>query len=75
VAGAEWVLWALGAWIGAGVLIGIPFVLFGVQRIDPDARGSWTFRLVILPGVAALWPLILTWWVRGRSWAEPGQAP
>lgn len=67
---AMWVLWALGGWLGVGLGVGIPFVLFGVTRVDPAAEGSWTFRLVILPGVAALWPIVLAWWIRGRSWAE-----
>ena len=67
---AEWVLQAMGGWLAIGLLVGIAFALFGVGRVDPDARGSWTFRPLILPGVAALWPLVLVWWIRGRSWAE-----
>jgi len=70
VSEAEWVLWALGGWLGLGLAVGVPFVVFGVTRVDPDARGSWWFRPVILPGVAALWPVVLLWWIRGRSWAE-----
>jgi hypothetical protein len=49
-----------------GFLFGAIFVSFGVQRLDSEARGAGIgFRLLILPGVAALWPMALTRWVRG----------
>ena len=52
-----------------GLAFALPFVWRGVDRIDPAAReGSLGFRLLILPGVAALWPLLLfRWLVAGRS--------
>jgi hypothetical protein len=51
-----------------GLLIGIPFVFRGVNRLDPAATdGSWGFRLVILPGVVALWPLLLRRWIAGTQ--------
>ncbi|MGE0638904.1 MAG: hypothetical protein AB7G12_03385 [Thermoanaerobaculia bacterium] len=38
----------------------------GIERIDPAARGaSRGFRLIVLPGAVALWPLLLRRWVRG----------
>lgn len=57
---------ALGLYVATGVLVGVPFVLFGAQRIDPAARGgTWGFRLIILPGVVALWPLLAFRWITG----------
>ncbi len=54
-----WGLLLIGAYALCGLLYGIPFVLRGAGRIDPDARGAtWGFRLAILPGVVALWPLL-----------------
>lgn len=51
-----------------GLLFGGVFVLAGVGRLDPAARGAgWGFRLLILPGVAALWPLLLLRWIRGQG--------
>ena len=48
----------LFAWRGAGVL-------------DPAAQGgTWGFRLLILPGVAALWPLMWLKWRRGARARE-----
>lgn len=42
------------------------FVSLGVQKLDPEARGSGiAFRLLILPGVAGFWPMILARWIRG----------
>jgi hypothetical protein len=54
----------LEAYAAAGVVFGIAFVTFGIHRVDPLAKGSsFGFRLIILPGVAALWPLMLMRWL------------
>ena len=43
-------VYALEAYAGFGLLFAVPFVWFGVQRLDSAARGSGiAFRLVILP--------------------------
>ena len=50
----------------AGVLFAAAFVTVWVERVDPVARRApWGFRLIISPGVAALWPLLLARWVKG----------
>lgn len=65
---ADIVTAALSFYLLGGVLFAVPFVLRGVNRIDPVAReGTWGFRLLILPGVVALWPLLLGRWVRGEG--------
>jgi hypothetical protein len=52
-------------YIWTGILFAIAFVAIGAARLDPAAKGSsWGFRLVILPGAAALWPWLLARWVR-----------
>ncbi len=57
-------------YVAVGVLFAVAFVFRGVQRIDPGAEGgSILFRLLILPGSAALWPLLL------KRWATSAQAP
>ena len=49
---------------GFGLVFAFPFVFRGVNRIDRVALGStWGFRLIILPGVVVLWPLLLRRWV------------
>lgn len=48
-----------GVYAALGALFALPFILRGVQRLDPQAQGgSWGFRLIILPASAALWPLL-----------------
>lgn len=64
----EILLCLAGLYLGLGLAFAIPFVLVGVQRIDPHARhASWGFRLLILPGTMALWPLLMWRWVKGMS--------
>lgn len=51
-------------YLAAGLVFGLAFLIFGLPRIDPAARGTGlAFRLIILPGVAALWPLLLARWI------------
>ena len=48
-----------------GLVFALCFVTLGVGRIDPSAKGAGVgFRLMILPGAAALWPLLLWRWLR-----------
>jgi hypothetical protein len=59
------VLTVLVAYLGLGVLFAIPFVIVGAGRVDPVARHApVAFRLVIIPGSAALWPWLLSRWFR-----------
>jgi hypothetical protein len=54
-----------------GFLFALAFLTFGIGRIDPAARGTGLgFRLVILPGVVVLWPLLLARWIGSRTQAE-----
>ena len=56
---AEWLVGAAGLYLAAGVVFAVPFVVVGVGKIDQvAAQGSVGFRLIILPGVVALWPLL-----------------
>ena len=51
-----------------GIVVAAVFVLWGVGRVAPDARGAWTFRPLIVPGVILLWPLVLSrWWRISRG--------
>ena len=56
----------LGIYFLCGLLFAVPFVLGGVKKIDSHAdAGSWGFRLLIIPGVTAFWPLLLRRWMKG----------
>jgi hypothetical protein len=52
------------AYLWAGAAVAAAFLLWGVDRIDPSARRAYLFRLLALPGVVGLWPLVLWRWVR-----------
>jgi len=57
---AQAFVYGLAAYAGLGLAFAAPFVWFGVQRLDSEAAGSGiAFRLLILPGVAAFWPMFL----------------
>jgi hypothetical protein len=56
---------ALGLYLALGLVFGLAFVTRGITRVDAAAEGSgWRFRLLVLPGVAALWPLLAVRWMR-----------
>ena len=59
---------ALLAYLALGLVFAVAFALRGAARLDPDARGAtWGFKLLIVPGSAALWPLLLLRWVRAQG--------
>src|SRR5438034_7440019 len=58
----------LGAYLACGLVFAIPLALVGVKKIDPHAaHGSWGFRLLIIPGTMAFWPLLLRRWATGAK--------
>jgi len=72
---ASWWVLLLELYLAVGLLFAVPFVTRGVGRIDPTARSAtWGFRLIIIPGAVALWPLLLTRWVSGRVAPEERNA-
>ena len=65
---AELAVAAAGAYVAAGALFAAAFVTWGVGRVDPAARaGTRGFRLIILPGATALWPLLAVRWFARRT--------
>jgi hypothetical protein len=52
---------AIGAvYVAIGVIFALWFAASGVDRFDRAARGAGiTFRALIFPGAAALWPVLL----------------
>lgn len=45
-----------------GALAAATFLLLGLERVEPNARGAYAFRALILPGLILLWPLVLWRW-------------
>jgi hypothetical protein len=61
---------AIATYLVVGLFIAIPFVSRRVKNSDPAANDSGLgFRLLILPGAVALWPLVLAW----RKRSTPGE--
>ena len=56
---AEIILWIVKIWGSIGALVAIPFLTFGMDRLDEDARGAYVFRPLLVPGVLLIWPLVL----------------
>lgn len=48
----------LAGWMGFGLVIGLGVILFGLKRLTA-AEVPVRVRLLILPGLAALWPVVL----------------
>ncbi|MEO1323703.1 MAG: hypothetical protein AAFV59_11915 [Pseudomonadota bacterium] len=61
-AAAETLVLAIGLYFAIGVLVGLIYMFGGAGRIDPAAKGKglpFRVRLLILPGMIGLWPLML----------------
>jgi hypothetical protein len=68
------VLGFTAAYICFGGAFAVPFLVRGVTRIDPASHGSsWRFRLLIMPGVVALWPVLAVKWRRVASIPTQGR--
>ncbi|MEM9181452.1 MAG: hypothetical protein AAGA89_17190 [Pseudomonadota bacterium] len=62
-AAAELLVLVLGIYVLIGLLVGLVYMFGGAGRIDPAAKGKGLplrVRLLILPGVMGLWPIMLT---------------
>ncbi len=59
---AEITLLIVKLWGGIGFLVAIPFLTFGMDRLDEDARGAYVFRPLLVPGILLIWPLVLWRW-------------
>jgi hypothetical protein len=58
---------ALATYVVIGLVVAVPFVSFGIGRVDPAAKTApWSFRVLVLPGVIAMWPFVLSRWLSSR---------
>ncbi len=65
---AQWIVNLAMIYAAIGFLFALVFAFRGARRIDPSAEGSPVFfSLLIIPGAAALWPLLLKRWLSGAS--------
>jgi len=75
----ETALFAAAAYGGLGVLAAVPLHARGLGRIDPATRGTgFWFRVLVTPGLVALWPFLLMKWrgvLRNRETEAPVERP
>jgi hypothetical protein len=65
---AEAIVGTLAGYLVLGLVFAAAFVTWGVAAIDPAAQGMPRLaRLLIVPGAAALWPLLLWKWCAQKS--------
>ncbi|WP_298917172.1 hypothetical protein [uncultured Roseobacter sp.] len=76
---AEIILMGLRIWGTIGALVAAVFLTFGMDRIDEDAQDAYIFRPLLIPGILAIWPLVLWRWYlyeTGREvWARRYDPP
>lgn len=59
VATAEMIWSSVGAYFGIGLLLAIALVFGLAGRFDPLAAAApWRVKLVLIPGMVALWPIL-----------------
>ena len=57
---------AVYLYIGVGAIVGIVIASFGLARLDSEAENAGAgFRILVFPGIAALWPILLRRYLRG----------
>ena len=72
---ANFIVLATAIYAVVGFLFAIAFAFKGVASIDASAaHAPLGFRLIILPGAAALWPVLLHRWIRSRRGPRPGSS-
>ncbi|WP_425407142.1 hypothetical protein [Hwanghaeella sp.] len=49
-------------WLAIGAVVALAFLFVGLDRVEPNARGGYVFRVLIAPGLCLLWPIVLWRW-------------
>ncbi len=72
---ATWLVNVLGVYAAVGLVFALAFVWKGAGKVDPAAvEGTLGFRLLIIPGTVALWPILARRWLRGEGPPEERNA-
>lgn len=54
----------LAGYAAVGAAFALVFVTRGIGQLDPNAQGTGVgFRVLIVPGVVALWPVLAARWI------------
>lgn len=64
---ASIVMWIFAGYLAVGLAFAVLFAARWAGRLDPAARrGTWGFRLVIVPGAVLMWPVLVARLARAR---------
>lgn len=56
----EWIVIAWLVYLAVGLVIGVWLMTLGASRLDPRlSKSPMRVRVLLLPGCAALWPVLL----------------
>jgi hypothetical protein len=65
---AECLVLALSFYFGLGAAFALLLIGFALPRLDHDAaKAPWGFRLLLIPGAALFWPLLLSRLIRKKG--------
>jgi hypothetical protein len=65
------ILIVVAAYLAAGFVFAIPFILKGITKVDEGAHGAtWGFRIIIIPGTIVFWPFLLKKWIKATKSKE-----
>ena len=63
---AQKLIYGAGLYGAIGLVVGIAFLILGVAKHDPMAKGlSLATRLILMPGMIMLWPIMIDIWLFG----------
>ena len=58
----------MGLYLVAGLVFAVIFLIKGIEKTDEGAHGgTWGFKLIIIPGILALWPVLLKKWIKAKT--------
>jgi hypothetical protein len=62
------IFYLAGLYLLGGIIFSCYFLNRGIGKIDKGAQGSpLSFKLIILPGVILLWPVLYSSWKKIKS--------
>lgn len=71
---AQTLLTIVSLWGAIGLAVTGLFLAWGIDRVDEDARGAYLARILFIPGIILLWPLVVWRWVTLEVGAARWQA-
>ncbi len=59
---ASYLVFLAEVYAAIGGVVAAVFLTYGIDRIDPSAAGTYSFRPLLAPGLILLWPLVVWRW-------------